>query len=131
MFPMENRYDFENPGEYQSKELTSLILEWGKVKADLEKLYRVRDKQNINVRMKKGIDLFLQYLFCSNEMAVVRKGPFPLDSLRHKPVNVSERLGFILKRPSLYHSYRQLSELFLEQEKLFAKNLIMKKASKP
>ena len=50
-----------------------------------------------------------------------------LTLLEMKPVNLEERLGFIISRPTLFHSYRQLTELMVEQEKLYAKKNIVKK----
>ncbi|MDR6998513.1 YpoC family protein [Neobacillus niacini] len=128
---MDKRIDFEKPWEKPSEVVPILLLEWGNLKEDLERFYSIRDQENTNLGMKKGIDLFLKFLFWSNERPIADKEPLPLDSLEYKPVNIGERLGFILKRPNLFHSYRQLSELFLEQEKLFVKKNIMKKASKP
>ncbi len=130
-FLMENRVDTEKPWENPSEVIPSLLLEWGQIKTDLEKFYRNRDQENTNLGMKKGINLFLKFLFWSNELQVVDKEPLPLDSLPYRPVNIGERIGFILKRPNLFHSYRQLSELFLEQEKQFVKKNIKEKASKP
>ena len=81
--------------------------------------------------MKKGIGLFLQFLFWSNDRPISAIESTPLNLLEIKPVNLEERLGFIISRPNLFHSYRQLSELMVEHEKLFAKNKIIKKAFKP
>ena len=38
-----------------------------------------------------------------------------------KPINSGERLKFILSRMNNYHSFVQLTELFIEMEKLFWK----------
>ena len=81
--------------------------------------------------MEKGIGLFIQFLSWSNDSQLTLKNLNQLTLLEIKPVNVEERLGFIISRPNLFHSYRQLSELMVEQEKLYAKKNIVKKASKP
>jgi hypothetical protein len=81
--------------------------------------------------MKKGIGLFLQFLFWSNDKQIAVLANTSLSLLEVKPVNIDERLGFIISRPNLFHSYRQLSELMVEQEKLYAKKNIVKKAFKP
>lgn len=105
--------------------------EWGRVKDKLEDLFRIRDQKNSLQAMKKGIGLFLQLLFWSNDQPVVIKEPLLFNQVVFKPINLEERLEFVLSRPHLFHSFRQLSELMEEQEKLFVKKNIMKKASKP
>jgi hypothetical protein len=120
--------DLENIDEKVNEEAISLLLaDWNHVNAELEILYRNRDQKNTIHGMKKGIGLFIQFLFWVNEKAINLKDFEPLESLDIKPVNLDERLGFIIRRPSLYHSYRQLSELMIEQEKLYAKKNIVKK----
>jgi hypothetical protein len=107
--------------------ISFLISKWDGVKSDLETLYRNRDQQATLQLMKKGIIYFIQFLYWSNDRQVNSKEPIPLNQFEIKPVNFEERLTYILSRPNLFHSYRQLSELFTEQEKLFAKKNIVKK----
>lgn len=108
--------------------ISQLLEEWGNLKIQLENLYKQRDQRNTLHRMKKGITLYLQFLFWSNDKEVNLKEPVSFNEIEIKPVNVNERLGFIVARPNLFHSYRQLSELMLEQEKLYAKKNIRKKS---
>jgi hypothetical protein len=107
--------------------ISILLSKWDGVKTDLETLYRHRDQQATLQLMKKGIIYFIQFLYWSNDRQVNSKEPIPLNQFEIKPVNFEERLTYILSRPNLFHSYRQLSELFTEQEKLFAKKNIVKK----
>jgi hypothetical protein len=107
--------------------ISFLISKWDGVKSDLETLYRNRDQQATLQLMKKGIIYFIQFLYWSNGRQVNSKEPIPLNQFEIKPVNFEERLTYILSRPNLFHSYRQLSELFTEQEKLLAKKNIVKK----
>jgi hypothetical protein len=107
--------------------ISFLISNWDGVKSDLETLYRNRDQQATLQLMKKGIIYFIQFLYWSNDRQVNSKEPIPLNQFEIKPVNFEERLTYVLSRPNLFHSYRQLSELFTEQEKLFAKKNIVKK----
>jgi hypothetical protein len=113
--------------EASEENISLLLSKWDGVKSELETLYRNRDQQSTLQLMKKGIVYFIQYLYCSNDRQVNSKEPIPLNQLEIKPVNLEERLTYILSRPNLFHSYRQLSELFTEQEKLFAKKNIVKK----
>jgi hypothetical protein len=103
--------------------------EWGKLRPAIEEMHHQRKKDGINGAMKKGVGLFLQYLYWSNGTpACLKELPNFID-VKIKPVNLEERVGFIIARPGLFHSYVQLCELMIEQEKLFAKNNMIKKAS--
>jgi hypothetical protein len=101
--------------------------EWQMQKREIENLYRQREKSEIIEAMKKGIGLFLQFLYWSNGKPVYLKELPTFSDLSLKPVNLDERAGFIISRPSLYHSFIQLCELMVEQEKLLAKADTMKK----
>jgi hypothetical protein len=115
----------------KNEAITNLLEEWEKIKGQLEELFRERDQKRASEIMKKGISLFIQFLCWSNDTPVFLDRPINSKQFEFKPVNLEERLGFIMSRPNLYHSYRQLSELMIEQEKLFVKRNILKKASNP
>jgi hypothetical protein len=108
-----------------------LLEEWQQLKNHLKLLFQKRKQEFILESMKKGIGLFLQLLFWSNGKPVHLKEPIPFSQLTSKPVNVQERLDFIISRPKLFHSFIQLSELMVEQEKHYMKNVVVKKASRP
>jgi hypothetical protein len=108
-----------------------LFKEWQKVKDQLNVLYHEREQKNIVQNMKKGIGLFIQLLFWSNGKPVQLKEPSAFSEMDFKPINVQERLEFIISRPKLFHSFIQLSELMTEQEKHYMKKSIQKKASRP
>lgn len=127
IIPFLEELDLDVPTENSNDSISILLTEWNTIKAELEILYRNRDQRNTLHGMKKGIGLFLQFLYGSNDSPVTVKDLKPLDSLKIIPVNLDERLGFIINRPNLFHSYRQLSELMTEQEKLYAKKKIVKK----
>ncbi|WP_066061061.1 YpoC family protein [Neobacillus soli] len=115
----------------KAESITDILEEWVELKGQLEELFRARDLKNVSEMMKTGITLFIQFLSWSNEKQALLDDPKTFNQLEFKPVNLDERLLFINSRPNLYHSFRQLSELMIEQEKLFAKRNIIKKASKP
>ena len=112
-------------------EISKLLTEWENSKEQLEVLFRERDYNSANELMEKGINLFIHFLAWSNELPETPNAPTNYNQFAFKPVNVEERLPFIISRPALYHSYRQLSELMIEQEKLYVKRNILKKASNP
>jgi len=117
--------------EAKEESISILLTEWKALNGQLEVLFHERNQLKARVLMGKGINLFIQFLSLSNGLPAVQDKPFTPEQFHYKPVNVEERLGFIMSRPALYHSYRQLSELMVEQEKLYAKRNILKKASKP
>ena len=100
-----------------------ILLGWKKYKLELEAFYKNREGERAFPVMKNSIELFIEYLNITNG----KKGNGNMDDFPVRPVNVKERLAFIELRPRLYHSYVQLAELFTEQEKLFAKNLVLYK----
>ena len=51
------------------------------------------------------------------------------NKLKVQPVNFMERYSFIIKKPSNYHSYIQLAQLYIEIEKLYVKKMITKKSA--
>ncbi len=119
--------DVLKPWEMPDQTIPSIMIEWGKIKEELTSRFSKRD-QAVGELMKKGIALFYEILYWSNHQPVV------LDKQTYesfiKPINFEERLKFIVARMKNYHSFVQLTELFIEMEKLFWKREIMKKASK-
>ena len=113
--------------EASEENISLLLAKWDEVRSELETLYRNRDQKSTLQLMKKGIGYFIQFLYWSNDRQVQSKEPIPFNLLEIKPFNLEERITYILSRPNLFHSYRQLSELFTEQEKLLAKKNIVKK----
>ncbi|MCR8846906.1 hypothetical protein NQ095_00695 [Rossellomorea sp. SC111] len=109
------------PWLVQGEWVIDIIMEWKKEEDHLKGLFKSRSK-DILESMRKSIGRFYVLLYWSN------KHPVNLDnwqsSIVHfslKPVNVIERLTFIRNNPALYHSFIQLSQLFEEQHKLYAK----------
>jgi hypothetical protein len=120
------QYNMDNVEE----SIPLLIKDWNNLKTQLEILYKKRDVKSTLPLMEKGINLFIQFLFWSNEQSVPPKEIITSIRMLNEPVNVEERLAFIQSRPSLYQSFRQLCELMLEQEKIYVKLNIKRKASR-
>ena len=105
--------------------------EWKTIVQQLEVVFSNREKDQIKPYMQKGITLYLSLLFWSNQLPVNLVGfPANLKDIKGKPVNVEERLVFILSRPYFYPSYMQLKSLMEEQFKIVAKMQALKKYSK-
>lgn len=119
------------PWNNNFESIPPLITEWQELRVNLEMSFANRDLKNVKEPMQTGIDLFLKMLFWTNQKPLCTLDSLSAEGLKYKPVNVEERLSFIIQRPNLYHSFIQLSEMMVEQEKQFVKSSIIKKASKP
>ena len=102
--------------------VATVLSEWGQCKNELDHHFKNRDSDRALPLMKKAIELFEQLLVSSNSLSPDK---YCIKDCKIKPVNVEERLDFIVSRPKLFHSYKQLAELFAEQEKQFAKQTIL------
>ncbi len=105
-----------------------LTKEWTETVQHLEVMFANREKQGIKPYMLKGIVLYISLMHWSNQMPVNLSGfPACLKELKGKPVNVEERLPFILARPNFYPSFMQLKSLMDEQIKIAAKMAALNK----
>ncbi|MCM3692810.1 YpoC family protein [Neobacillus niacini] len=127
IIPFLEELELEALDENVDQTISNLLLDWEKIKIELETLYRNRDQKSTVQGMKKGIGLFIQFLYLSNNRRINSKESISINQLEITPVNLDERLAYILSRPNLFHSYRQLSELMTEQAKQYAKKNIVKK----
>lgn len=116
------------PWQNPSKTVPMIVADWETEKASIEELFKKKDKAALLPKMKKGIGLFIQLLFWSNERPVELKTPLSFDDIPYKPVNVGERLAFIMERPCLFPSFRLLSQIMVEQEKRFVKKSLKENA---
>ncbi|WP_243290026.1 YpoC family protein [Bacillus sp. FJAT-47783] len=113
------------PWERWDEHIPLLFKRWKKVNEQLAYHFRDRKIKQIRSHMQEGIALFIVFIHWMNEAAVKSTSiplsyPFP-----YKPVNVEERLTFIVENITLYHAFIQLSELFQEGEKIFYKKLAL------
>lgn len=122
--------DALKPWELHEEFIPLIKNEWDTVKLKLEELFRKRSYKSTIEPMKKGISLFLQFVYWANARPVHFGMPLLGESLKVQPVNMRERIGFIIQRPALYHSFVQLNELMIEMEKQYVKKMAIKKASK-
>ncbi|WP_285614002.1 YpoC family protein [Pseudobacillus badius] len=114
------------PWLVEDKGLDMIEKEWFLLKAELESKFQRRDRDT-QVQMKAAIALFLMKLFWGNGQPVRLNGwDKQVKKLDVQPVNVTDRLAFVFHRPYSYHSYRQVRELMIEQDKLLAKKAAMK-----
>lgn len=116
-----------HPWEHAEKHVSFLLTEWKKNDVKCQKLFSERKTKQALEPMKEGIALFLTLIFWIHKQPVQLKAwEQKVNMLSIKPVNLVERLKFIVQRPALYHSFIQLSEMFRELEKHYMKSIIKK-----
>lgn len=120
-----NRIDFFS--QNRSIEVEKVLKEWNECKEALGIHFKNRDSEKALPLMERAIKLFEEFIFISNGLI---QGSGSIKDCKTKPVNVEERLDFIVSRPKLFHSFKQLVELFDEQEKQFAKQAALYRAKK-
>ncbi|KAB2338289.1 hypothetical protein F7731_01620 [Cytobacillus depressus] len=125
-----SRVEAVKPWEIQDQSLLAVINEWQLLKITIENYYKNKEQAKVLVPMKRGICLFLQYVYWANGLPVTLSNDHAFQQLKIQPINLSERLQFIMKRPTLFQSYKQLVELMVETNKQYVKELAIKKASK-
>ncbi|MBT2677749.1 hypothetical protein J7E38_01975 [Bacillus sp. ISL-35] len=105
--------------------MEKFLNEWNHYNTELRHHFSNRDRDRILPVMKKAIALFKQFLFATNGL---NQDVHSVEDCKLKPVNVRERLEFVSSRPGLFQSYKQLAELFAEQEKQYARKTALNHA---
>lgn len=118
------------PWEKQEECIPILLKEWEAIKPQLEGYFSRRDIKQVEKPMKLGISLLIEFVYWTNELPVNFSKVILQKNIKIMPVNLEERLSFILAKPTLHHSFIQLNELMLEMEKQYEKQKALKKASK-
>lgn len=131
-FPEENDFylgtDHRTPWKSGEEAIKKIIQDWQECHNKVAELFQARKNKDAKPLMVKGISLFIKLLFWSNEVPVdLSNLDGRLEMLVAKPVNIQDRLQFLMVRPTLHHSFIQLSELMIEQEKIYYKHQVMKK----
>jgi len=131
-FPEENRFylgiDTSMPWKTEKVGVIQIVHAWQPYLNELTEMFKKRKNKETKPLMVKGISLFIRLLFWSNhEPTDLKNLQEKLELFEAKPVNIVERLQFLMQRPTLYHSFIQLSELMIEQEKIYYKYLVMQK----
>jgi hypothetical protein len=115
------------PWDCLDKSIPALLKEWAAVKEDIRLLFEQRNNKATLIPMKKGISLLVEFLHWSNGQPSKLSPTINYDNLKIKPVNIQERLEFIIARPTLFHSFMQVGELIVELEKSYNKAVAIRK----
>lgn len=108
--------------------ISILLKSWREGEECLKTLFKKRSKDTLPL-MKKSIAQVYMLLYWSNSMPVILNSDITtIDSLSIKPFNAGERMSFIRNNPTLFHAFVQLSQLFEEQHKQYAKSLALRRS---
>lgn len=106
--------------EHVKASVSALIDQWKLLKVEIIKYIAAKNKEKMHKSMAFGICCFLECLYWVNEMPVAFNEGLISSHIKIMPINVEERLRFIISRVTGYHSFKQLEELYKELEKQFA-----------
>lgn len=111
------------PWEHQSQTVPLLFHLWKETETKLNVLHEKRERSDVKGSIAGGIALLLQAIFWMNKLPVrsLTDWEQEIQQLHAKPVNIVERLDFVIKKPEMYHAFIQLQQLFAETSKLFYK----------
>ncbi|MCY8509544.1 hypothetical protein MOD07_08300 [Bacillus mojavensis] len=117
------------PWENSAKYVPYLFQVWEETKESLLPVFQTRKSRCDQNDMLKGIVcLLVSFHWTAGERVMslnwseLTKKSFPA-----KPINWAERVEFILLKPTQYHCFIQLDELFIEMKKHFYKHHAMKR----
>lgn len=119
----------EAPWEHAERSIPIVFEQWKELNLQLQEKFTQRksNKQN-EAAFIHALSLFIIGLFWTNETYVkgLHVKNTVLSSLIQKPVNCAERLSFVIDKPTQYHSFIQLQQLFDELEKIYHKGQAIK-----
>ncbi|MBC1473384.1 hypothetical protein HB852_01960 [Listeria grandensis] len=100
-----------------------LAKQWKNIAQELDAAFKLRETPDMAI-ICDGIGIYLSMLFWSNRRPVqLDRLDAYIETLDLVPMNLQERLAFIMKRPDGYPAFKQLNELVQEQRKLVLKGL--------
>ncbi|MCH1624708.1 YpoC family protein [Ferdinandcohnia quinoae] len=117
--------------DYCVLSVQQILGNWEKEKEFLLTQFNSRKKEGVKESMNISIDSFTHLLCKVNKREWSNLNEILLtDNLDYKPINLYERITFIQKNPSSYHSYIQLGLLYDELAKQYYKNLAIQRQKK-
>lgn len=106
----------------------SLLDEWHNSVDELKTLYEKRENDQAFELMSKGIQCYVYALYLANDENIHKLDIFnwkkKIEHFLVRPVNITERLEFIIEHPTKYDSFIQLKQLYKE---LIKKNAVHKR----
>ncbi|WP_078553315.1 YpoC family protein [Bacillus alkalicellulosilyticus] len=117
------------PWQTSEQYVPQLFLLWREIQPDLQSCYQRRDRTSAHRPMRIAIAMLIQAVYWTNEQKVesIVELAKVIASLAYTPINCGERLQFILRDPTHFHSYNQVKAMFDESEKLYYRAQLLKK----
>ncbi len=112
--------------EYRDVIIKEMFLQWKEESELLTGYFRIRNRKSASEPMLRGLANFISMSTWLNDKILTNLNELliELDTLSIKPINLNERISFVIKQPDHYHSFIQLSGLYTELEKLYYKQKI-------
>jgi len=112
--------------ENRDEIMKEMFLQWKEESELLTGYFRIRNRKAALEPMLRGLANFISITTWLNNKILTNVFDLisELDSLTIKPINLNERINFVIKQPDHYHSFIQLSGLYTELEKLYYKQKI-------
>ncbi|GGM23093.1 hypothetical protein GCM10011351_06200 [Paraliobacillus quinghaiensis] len=106
-----------------------LIEDWKKQSAIIAELFHQKAYQEARVPMEKYTKQFIHTLFILNKKEWLEGEDFldNIQTFKYKPLNIKERIQYVIEYPHQYHCFIQLNELYKEVEKIYARAEILEK----
>ncbi|MCZ0701888.1 hypothetical protein J2T56_000337 [Natronobacillus azotifigens] len=114
-----------------SNEKRSLIQVWKDERDSISTLFQEKKYKEAIKPMQECTKNFLRIILELNHLkSSMHLDQEALEQVKHKPINLSERLDYVDQNPSQYHAFIQLDALYTEVEKLAAKVEILEQTKK-
>ncbi len=113
-----------HPTSERNLSFKALLGRWKEQAKMLEKHFENRDAEQAFDPMCKGILTFFYALYIANDASIesidIYNWRVAVRDFDVRPLNMIDRLAFIIEHPAKYHSFIQLKELFKELNKKYA-----------
>lgn len=88
----------------------------------LTECYKARNRKKASPMMKKYISIYIQTMFwlTNNYVRSLKNVGAELEKTSFSPLNIKERMEFMLQAPDHHHSFATLTQLFDESRKKWA-----------
>lgn len=98
------------------------VKNWNNVVEEIGVMFQNRAYKVAREPMIEFTNIYISCLFALNHLRTEESRDLErIDELERKPLNLKERLGFLLESPNHYHAYIQLKELYVELLKMTAR----------
>lgn len=115
------QWDEKKPWEEKSETIVHYFAEWKSLKEKLAQCYAERNRKKARPFMIKAIANFIDILFWTNgaRVACLFSIVEDISCFRYKPINMEERISYIMEEIDHFHVFNQLKALYEEMEKIY------------